>query len=144
MSSLPPLLEPYLALPHRESLIALTGVLGANVSWLSMHFVASYLGQGKSANRTAAAAASASSNVDDNNMTGANDAGGARDNDHGADVKMVVVSFMRDFHYWNDCVGRLVSPLESLCFPRQARVAEIRGGCFPYPETPAGRRTQLG
>ncbi|TVY15110.1 hypothetical protein LARI1_G005467 [Lachnellula arida] len=42
-SKVPPLLEPYLALPPEASLILLTSVLGANTNWLVLRFLHSAL-----------------------------------------------------------------------------------------------------
>lgn len=42
-SRIPPLLEPYLALPPEASLILLTSVLGASSNWLVLRHVYSYL-----------------------------------------------------------------------------------------------------
>jgi len=42
-SKIPPLLEPYLALPQEASLILLTSVLGASTNWLALRFLYSAL-----------------------------------------------------------------------------------------------------
>jgi hypothetical protein len=42
-SQIPPLLEPYLALPPEASLILLTSVLGASSNWLVLRFLHSAL-----------------------------------------------------------------------------------------------------
>jgi len=42
-SRIPPLLEPYLALPPEASLILLTSVLGASSNWLILRFLHSAL-----------------------------------------------------------------------------------------------------
>jgi elongator complex protein 6 len=42
-SKIPPLLEPYLALPSEASLILLTSVLGASTNWLLLRFLHSAL-----------------------------------------------------------------------------------------------------
>lgn len=42
-SKIPPLLEPYLALPQEASLILLTSVLGASTNWLALRFLHSAL-----------------------------------------------------------------------------------------------------
>ena len=40
---IPPLLEPYLALPPEASLVLLTSVLGASSNWLVLRYLYSYL-----------------------------------------------------------------------------------------------------
>lgn len=42
-SRIPPLLEPYFALPSESSLILLTNVLGASSNWLVLRYLYSYL-----------------------------------------------------------------------------------------------------
>lgn len=79
-SKIPPLLEPYLALPPEASLILLTSVLGASTNWLVLRFLHGTLLNGDA------------SIVD-----------GSED-----DTKIVLVSFMRDFAFWKENAKRLV------------------------------------
>lgn len=83
-SRIPPLLEPYLALPPEASLILLTSVLGAGSNWLVLRYLYSYL-RGPARNL-------------------ATD-GAAEDGDTG----VVLVSFLRDRAFWRDIAARLVS-----------------------------------
>lgn len=87
-SQIPPLLDSYLSLPPETSQIVLTGILGASTNWLTLRYLYSLL-------RPAAAAAP--------RHNGDGDADGA-----GGDVKVLLVSFMRDHAFWKEGAGRLV------------------------------------
>jgi len=79
-SKIPPLLEPYLALPPEASLILLTSVLGASSNWLVLRFLHSaLLSQDAEANLSPE-----------------------------SDTKVVLVSFMRDLAFWKENGKRLV------------------------------------
>lgn len=80
--SIPPLLEPYLALPPEASLVVLTSVLGASSNWLVLRHLHAYLKNGGGS--------------------------GIADADEGNDVGVVLVSFMRDGAFWRDGAGRIV------------------------------------
>lgn len=86
-SQIPPLLESYLSLPPETSQIVLTGILGASTNWLTLRYLYSLL-------RPATAAARPDRD---------GDADGA-----GEDVKVLLVSFMRDYSFWKEGAGRLV------------------------------------
>lgn len=92
-SQIPSLLESYLSLPPETSQIVLTGILGASTNWLTLRYLYSLL-------RPAAAAGP--------RRDGDGDADGA-----GEDVKVLLVSFMRDHAFWKDGAGRLVRFLVS-------------------------------
>jgi elongator complex protein 6 len=79
-SRIPPLLEPYLALPPEASLILVTSVLGASSNWLVLRFLHSTLTR-----------SDPSSEIPQEDET-----------------KVVLVSFMRDFAFWKDNGKRLV------------------------------------
>jgi len=79
-SRIPPLLEPYLALPPEASLILLTSVLGASSNWLVLRFLHSTL-------------------------IGLDPVPAIQDDG----AKVVLVSFMRDFAFWRENSKRLVS-----------------------------------
>lgn len=79
-SRIPPLLEPYLALPPEASLILLTSVLGASSNWLVLRFLHSAL--------IGSDASSDTSQEDE--------------------AKVVFVSFMRDLAFWKENAKRLV------------------------------------
>lgn len=85
-SRIPPLLEPYLALPPETSLILLTSVLGASSNWLVLRFL-----------HTALVSPDASSE-----SLGEDEA------------TVVLVSFMRDFTFWKENAKRLVGVFSSL------------------------------
>lgn len=87
-SQIPPLLDSYLSLPPETSQIVLTGILGASTNWLTLRYLYSLL-------RPAAAVAP--------RHNGDGDADGA-----GEDVKVLLVSFMRDHAFWKEGAGRLV------------------------------------
>lgn len=89
---IPPLLEPYLALPPEASLIVLTNVLGASSNWLVLRHLYSYL-------RGSAAG------------LGSGDGSGNGETDG-----VVLVSFLRDGAFWKDGAGRLVSGFFLLLF----------------------------
>lgn len=78
-SRIPPLLEPYLALPPEASLILLTSVLGAGSNWLVLRYLYSYL----------------------------RGPGSAADEAKGG-TGVVLVSFLRDGAFWRDGAARLV------------------------------------
>lgn len=79
-SRIPPLLEPYLALPPEASLILLTSVLGASTNWLVLRFLHGALIGSES----------------------------SPDAPQDAEAKVVLVSFMRDFAFWKENAKRLV------------------------------------
>jgi hypothetical protein len=79
-SRIPPLLEPYLALPPEASLILLTSVLGASSNWLVLRYV--------------------------HNALISQDAGYGMSPQE--EIKVLVVSFMRDYAFWKENGKRLV------------------------------------
>lgn len=87
-SQIPSHLDSYLSLPPETSQIVLTGILGASTNWLTLRYLYSLL-------RPATAAAPR------HNGDGAADGAGE-------DVKVLLVSFMRDYAFWKDGAGRLV------------------------------------
>jgi elongator complex protein 6 len=86
----PPLLEPFLALPPETSLIVLTSVLGASTNWLTLRYLYSLLKRGSHGDGAAA--------------TEVGIGGGAPE-----ETSIVFVSFLRDFAFWKEGAGRLVS-----------------------------------
>ncbi|KAK1590683.1 uncharacterized protein LY79DRAFT_515359 [Colletotrichum navitas] len=84
---IPHALEGYLALPPECAQILLTGVLGASTNWLVLRHLYSYLRKPAADGEEATAA---------------------------ADVRVVLVSFMRDFAFWKEGAGRLGLDLEGL------------------------------
>ncbi|KEY68658.1 hypothetical protein S7711_00536 [Stachybotrys chartarum IBT 7711] len=90
-SKIPPLLEPYLALPAEASLLLLTNVLGASSNWLVLRYLCSYL-KGPVGNR----------HVEDEN------------GDRAQDVGVMLVSFLRDGTFWHEGAGKLGLDLDAL------------------------------
>jgi elongator complex protein 6 len=80
---IPPLLEPYLALPPEASLVLLTSVLGASTNWLVLRFLHSTLINSE-----------VSSGIDSE-----------------GEPKVLLVSFMRDLAFWKENARRLVSAI---------------------------------
>jgi elongator complex protein 6 len=93
-SRIPPLLEPYLGLPPETSLIALTGVLGASTNWLTQRYLCSFLGTPK-------------------RDAGADSGTGQHEGDGNGEMSVVLVSFMRDYVFWKENVGRLGIDLDA-------------------------------
>lgn len=85
-SQIPPLLEPYLSLPPEASQIVLTGILGANTNWLVLRSLYSLLRPARPQPR----------------------GDGAAPAGEDEDVRVLLVSFMRDYAFWKDGAGRLV------------------------------------
>lgn len=83
---IPPLLEPYLAIPPEASLILLTSVLGASSNWLVLRFL-----------HTALINPDSSSEIQGED-----------------EVKVVLVSFMRDVNFWKENAKRLVGSISAL------------------------------
>jgi len=79
-SRIPPLLEQYLSLPPEASLILLTNILGASTNWLVLRFLYSAL-------------------------VGSDISSDAPPKD---EVKVLLVSFMKDFTFWKENAKRLV------------------------------------
>ncbi|WQF89476.1 Putative elongator complex protein [Colletotrichum destructivum] len=84
---IPHVLESYLALPPECAQILLTSVLGASTNWLVLRYLYSYLRKPAVADEEASPA---------------------------EDVRVVLVSFMRDFAFWKEGAGRLGLDIEGL------------------------------
>ncbi|TPX10712.1 uncharacterized protein E0L32_008281 [Thyridium curvatum] len=98
--SIPPLLEPCLALPPAAgSLALLTSVLGASTNWLVLRYLTAYL---LSHHQLPAKHRQANDDEEE-------EAGGEQ---RQQDVSVVLVSFMRDYAFWRDGAGRLGLDLE--------------------------------
>ncbi|EXF85808.1 hypothetical protein CFIO01_10877 [Colletotrichum fioriniae PJ7] len=126
---IPHLLESYLSLPSEYAQILLTSVLGASTNWLVLRYLYTYL---RKLNAAAEEGASSASQSDD--------------------VRVILVSFMRDFAFWKEGAGRLGLDLEGL--GRSGKFVFVDGlsGLFSSPHqapplpttTPKGRRTIRG
>jgi elongator complex protein 6 len=86
---IPPLLEPYLALPPETSLIVLTSILGASTNWLVLRYLHTFLNSATKLNATP-----------------------SPDDADKEDVYVLLVSFLRDYSFWRDGAGRLGVDLE--------------------------------
>ncbi|KAL2161175.1 hypothetical protein VTH06DRAFT_8394 [Thermothelomyces fergusii] len=106
----PPLLAAHLALPAASSLVLLTGVLGASPNWLVLRHLCALL---LAADRDPAAAAAAADDEGDD------------DHDDAAAAAVLLVSFLRDFAFWRDGLGRLGVDLDAAA--RRGRVAYVDG-----------------
>ncbi len=96
-SRIPPLLEPYLALPPEASLILLTSVLGASTNWLVLRYLYSALGPRPSPSRDAESGL-----------------GGLCGGSNGDGAAVVLVSFLRDLSFWKEGGRRLVRFLANI------------------------------
>ncbi|KAK4466732.1 hypothetical protein QBC42DRAFT_216283 [Cladorrhinum samala] len=93
---IPHLLEPYLSLPEEGALIVLTSILGASTNWLVWRYLHSFL--------KPAAASSSSTN---SQLDGGGGGGGGNE-----EVSVLLVSFLRDFVFYREGMGRLGVDLE--------------------------------
>lgn len=80
MSQIPHLLVPYLDLPEEGNLTLLTSVLGASTNWLVLRYLQTYL-----------------------------KASTPNERENG-DVKVLLVSLLRDAGFWREGARKLVSP----------------------------------
>lgn len=87
---IPPLLEPFLALPPETSLIVLTSILGASTNWLVLRYLHTFL-----------------------NPSAKADPAPSPDDTVKEDVSVLLVSFLRDYPFWRDGAGRLGVDLEA-------------------------------
>ncbi|KXJ94215.1 hypothetical protein Micbo1qcDRAFT_159265 [Microdochium bolleyi] len=97
---IPHLLEPYLCLPAESSLILLTGVLGASTNWLVLRYLYSLL-----------ANANSTSGHQSLEANGGAETGLLEDRQQ--PVKVVLLSFLRDYAFWRDNAARLGVDLDS-------------------------------
>lgn len=104
-SRLPPLLEPYLRLPPETSLILLTGVLGSTTNWLVQRHLYSLL----SATSATTPAEEDLGPASTENTTGS----------------VVLLSFLRDYTFWKEGVGRLGVDLDAAA--RKGKLVYVDG-----------------
>jgi elongator complex protein 6 len=107
-SRTPPLLEPYLYLPHETSLILLTGVLGSSTNWLVHRYLHSLLVSQSSFPTSHPSYSSYSSPLHSSHrkdeLDESPDVGLIQQQQH---VSVVLVSFLRDYAFWKDGCKRL-------------------------------------
>ena len=96
-SRIPPLLESYLSLPPEASQVVLTGILGASTNWLVLRSLYSLLNPAGGRTTTTTTTTQRRDGVP--TETG---------DEQEEDVKVLLVSFMRDYAFWKDGAGRLV------------------------------------
>ncbi|PQE19255.1 hypothetical protein CJF32_00010965 [Rutstroemia sp. NJR-2017a WRK4] len=87
--SIPPLLQPYLALPSESSLILLTSVLGASPNWLILRYIHSLLLPSPSTSTSA-------------------------ENEGPIEPKILFVSFLRDLNFWRENGRKIGLDLDKL------------------------------
>ncbi|CCF34888.1 hypothetical protein CH063_06794 [Colletotrichum higginsianum] len=114
---IPHVLESYLALPPECAQILLTSVLGASTNWLVLRYLYSYLRKPAAADEEASPA---------------------------EDIRVVLVSFMRDFAFWKEGASRLGLDLEGL--GRSGKFVFVDGlsSLFSQGKTAPGRPAVKG
>lgn len=101
---IPQLLEPYIALPPPHSLTLIAGVLGASTNWLVLRYLYTFL----SANPPH------QSHAQTRQYQTHHEYGDHRDDGSGpAPVRVVLLSFLRDYIFWKDNASRLGVDLDS-------------------------------
>lgn len=107
---LPHLLEPYLRLPPETSLILLTGVLSTTTNWLVHRYLYSLLRTPPIPTSAAPEdpAAAAAGGPDDIGVGGGSSGGAAT-----TTTNVVLLSFLRDYAFWREGVGRLGVDLDT-------------------------------
>ncbi|KAG4437077.1 hypothetical protein IFR05_007452 [Cadophora sp. M221] len=112
-SRIPPLLEPYLALPPEASLLLLTSVLGASSNWLVLRFLYSALIDSEVSSEVASE----------------------------DEPKVLMVSFMRDLAFWKENARRLGLDLDKLALKKKFAFVDGLSGLFlPRQPTTTTRR----
>ncbi|KAI0118200.1 hypothetical protein GGR51DRAFT_554693 [Nemania sp. FL0031] len=96
----PPLLEPYLRLPHEASLILLTSVLGSSTNWLVHRHLYSLL-------------ASSSSSHSFNRQDELSETLDVEPQQQQQHTSVVFASFLRDYAFWKDGCKRLGLDLDA-------------------------------
>jgi hypothetical protein len=90
--SIPPLLQPYLALPSESSLILLTSVLGASPNWLILRYIHSLLLPSPSTSTS------------------------STESEGPVEPKILFVSFLRDLNFWRENGRKIVCLSLSIYF----------------------------
>lgn len=106
--TIPPLLEPYLALPPETALLVLTGVLGASTNWLVLRHLHALL---KPRHQTTTTTSEDSQPAEE-------------------DTSLLLVSFLRDYPFWRDGSARLGLDLEVLAKKGRFGFVDGLGGLF--------------
>lgn len=106
---IPHLLEPYITLPPQHSLTLITGVLGASTNWLVLRYLYTFL----SANPPHHQSHSNSRPRQHHTQHESGDHGGDDDGSSAGSVRVVLLTFLRDYAFWKDNVSRLGVDLDS-------------------------------
>lgn len=114
--TIPPLLEPYLALPPETALLVLTGVLGASTNWLVLRHLHALL---KPRQQTTTTASEDSQPAEE-------------------ETSLLLVSFLRDYPFWRDGSARLGLDLEALAKRGRFGFVDGLGGLFSASEGAQG------
>ncbi|KAH8167994.1 hypothetical protein CIB48_g257 [Xylaria polymorpha] len=120
----PPLLEPYLRLPHETSLILLSGVLGSSTNWLVHRYLYSLL-----SSQPSSSPSHSLSRHDE--LAESTDAGPQQH------ISVVFVSFLRDYAFWKDGSKRLGLDLD-LASKKGSRPQTVRDRCLGEESTAGG------
>lgn len=102
-SRAPPLLEPYLHLPHETSLILLSGVLGSSTNWLVHRYLYTLLAASQSIPSTYSSALPRGRQDGEQPLEISTIDGDAEPRH----TSVVFVSFLRDYAFWRDGSKRL-------------------------------------
>ncbi|KAI0521148.1 hypothetical protein F5B22DRAFT_40177 [Xylaria bambusicola] len=105
-SRAPPLLEPYLHLPHETSLILLSGVLGSSTNWLVHRYLYTLLAS-QPPSSSFISSSSFRRQQDESLEEGGGGGGGAEEPQQQQHTSVVFVSFLRDYAFWRDGSRRL-------------------------------------
>lgn len=140
--TIPPLLEPYLAIEPPQSQILLTGLLGANTNWLLLRYLYTLLKSKSQQQQQAQPTRPQQHQPQGQRRVGlripvaaepgleppapAQNGGGAND-EEGESVRVLLVSFLRDFAFWKESAGRLGLDLEGL--GRRGKLGFVDGLC---------------
>lgn len=141
----PPLLEPYLRLPHEASLILLSGVLGASTNWLVHRHLSSLLLRASSQSSASSVFSSSSApssvrrdELPDQQQSGVADADAdAEPRRHASVVSVVLVSFLRDYAFWKDGSRRLGLDLDLV--GKKGAFVFVDGLTGLFTSSPSGR-----
>ncbi|KAG6251260.1 hypothetical protein E4U23_000807 [Claviceps purpurea] len=112
---LPPLLQPYLALPPANSLVLLTSVLGASTNWLVLRWICSLLEGGRGDEVPEL---------------------GTSETETGSETTVVLCSFLREGGFWREGAGRMALNLNN---DRFIFVDGLTALCMPDTQLPEGK-----
>ncbi|KAL2020198.1 hypothetical protein VTK56DRAFT_8624 [Thermocarpiscus australiensis] len=131
-SRVPPLLEPYLALPYETALVLLTGILGASTNWLVSRYLHALLKPRPRPPQKGLP--SATSPVA---QTTARD--DEQEEEEQREVAVLLVSYLRDLAFWRESLGRLGVDLEGAA--RKGRFGYVDGLAALFSSGPGGGST---